>query len=185
MNKLQLKQFFKTNQRVLSVIVAIILYLLTRIYLTYQFDMHTPSQGASFHTFHHKNYNYYSWGLLTFLEGFWLLLIFCFISMVMKKEYLILSSLFIPFVIISFVTFCVTDITRSGSFIVPILFVLLTYLKRTYTLFEIRTILIFCCITTILIPPILVVTDWSQAEWFTPNIFSYIYKKYIFNSYGL
>ena len=144
-----------------AVITAGITYLLLRLYLATSAGLRTPSWDFSFVL--KKNLTYMQLGTWTFLEGFWIMFFVTIIVTLNRKDYMftgVILSISILFVTLSSV---ITDITRSGSYLVPIIFVLASYITRTMNSKDVRLVLLVSCLTSIAFPSFIVCSDWHLS----------------------
>jgi len=158
----------------ISVAIAVLLYIVVRLILTNQFHMHTPTDGANLSVLFNRTYYFIPIGLLTFFEGFWVLLFLFFFLLLKSKDYLRFSLVSTPLLVLTVVSFSVTDITRSGSFSVPIIFVILVYLQNRLIEADIRKILLLCLLVSAFIPPVVICPDWEVKYMFPKPSFIYI-----------
>jgi hypothetical protein len=168
------------NKKGLAVLVALSLYILLRIYSTTFFQMHTPLGnvgGVGFHTLFNRTFYLIPIGLLTFLEGFWFLLFLFFLMLLRKKEYLLLVLITIPLLLLVTGSFFVADVTRSGAFIFPMVFIVLLYLKAELSKVELRKLIFICVFVSFLIPPIFICSDWSLKKMFTKPLIVHLVDK--------
>jgi len=175
-SKIYIRDVFKINKRVAAVLGAAVLYVAIRLFLSMQFDMHTPLNGANFHVFN-RTYYYFLIGNLTFFEGFWLLLMFALILLFYRKDYLRLILLTSSFLIIMVVSFCVSDITRSGAFAVPLVFIAVDYLKQSQSVLTMRKLLFLCLLVSFFIPPVFVCADWTAKQWVNTQTLVFLIKQ--------
>jgi len=175
-SKIYICDVFKINKRVAAVLGAAVLYVAIRLFLSMQFDMHTPLNGANFHVFN-RTYYYFLIGNLTFFEGFWLLLMFALILLFYRKDYLRLILLTSSFLIIMVVSFCVSDITRSGAFAVPLVFIAVDYLKQSQSVLTMRKLLFLCLLVSFFIPPVFVCADWTAKQWVNTQTLVFLIKQ--------
>jgi uncharacterized PurR-regulated membrane protein YhhQ (DUF165 family) len=145
---------------------AIFFYVMLRCFLIYWFDMKSNLSGVGSEFTLNNTLQFLAIGILTFFEGFWLLILLFFGVLWSRRDYLRLLIISLPLIVIIAVAFCVADITRSGAFAVPIIFIIFSYLNNFFTNEELRKILSVCFIFSFLIPPIFVCSDWGLPEWF-------------------
>ncbi len=165
----------KINSKCLSVLASILLYLMLRLFLSVNFNMHTPSTGANLMMFSKTGF-YFPFGVLTFLEGFWIMVILAIILTVKGNDYIIFYFFVVSALVFILLSGCVTDISRVGTCLFPIVFVCLNYLHRKISQFELQTILLVCLVFSFLIPPIVVCPDWSINFWFSNSNFDLLKK---------
>ena len=172
-------QFFKLKKSAFFVVLAGFCYLAIRKFLSYKYDMHTPSDGATFKLI---NYTipYLKIGMWTFLEGFWILFLFFILQCLIYKKFGILLIIILPIIVISIVSVCVTDITRSGSYMVPIIFVLVGMLYSKSHVNEFRIILLVCFLVTLLFPTVMICPDFEKEKMFPLSFLVWITKHFSF-----
>lgn len=175
-SKLRFLRSIKPNPTVWAVFFAGLLYICVRWFLSSQFDMHTPTNGANFQVFT-RTYYYLLIGNLTFFEGFWVLILTLLALMIFRKDYLRFILVISPFFIIMVVSFCVSDITRSGAFAVPLVFIALDYLKHSLSPSTMRNLLLFCLMISFLIPSIFVCADWTAKQWVNTQTLVFLIKQ--------
>ncbi|HEV7347145.1 hypothetical protein [Telluribacter sp.] len=169
-NKYQSWEIIRPKKKSIAVLLAIISYLVLRLYLTHSFNMHTPRAGANMAVLR-ETLPDMTIGIWTFLEGFWLLFLVGTVYLIKEKKYVflgILASIFTLFVVVSG---CVTDITRSGSYLTPVIFVLLLYLKNSVEIDKIRYLLFNCFVISFLFPAFIVCSDWAGIGSHQHSIF--------------
>jgi hypothetical protein len=139
------RKFF-TKQTV-SVVIGGAIYILTRLSLAHFFGLKTQSAGIGLQVLA-SNLNLIPLGIWHGLEGFWIFLIIAIITLLFKKEKLVL------FLFIS-ATFCVilasclvSDVTRSAAFLFPAIFVALKIMIDNDSILftrKIALLTLFCC----------------------------------------
>lgn len=161
LEKISFRNFLNFKKNTIAVFAAIFFYIVGRLIMSNLYNMHTPNDGANLGVLLDRTYYFIPIGLLTFFEGFYFLLAVFILFMVKSKDYLRLSFVAVPLLLITIVSFCVTDITRSGAFAFPIVFISIYYLKDKLAETQMRAILLICCMVSILIPPIFICADWG------------------------
>ena len=149
------KNLFRLNFSSFSVIVALLCYFALRYYLSVRYDMHYSMAavgGLPVFLMRLKG-GYVEAGIWTFLEGFWLLVIFYLIYASVKRDYIHLVIIVFPILILVFGA-CFNDVTRSGSYVVPVLFILLAYLKNQMSEKDMQLLLCICMVICFIFPPI-------------------------------
>jgi hypothetical protein len=136
-----------------GLISAVIGYILLRSFLTFQYNMHLSSGSITSLSYAERQFlgGFLQAGIWSFLEGFWLLSFFVFGYAISKKHYTILFMVFLPVLILGFGA-CFVDITRSGSFLVPVVFVFISYLRHFITQKDLNVILSICMVITVIYP---------------------------------
>lgn len=165
LDNLNLRSLIKPGIKEKSVVFAFVMYIIIRLMLTVVFDMKTPSDGANFMILK-RTWKYLPVGIFTFFEGFWMVFIFIFFKLLQSKKYEMFSLLFVLIFVFSVISGFVTDITRSGSFFFPILYIFLLFLKNQVNQRDIGRLLTASVYLTLLIPPIFVCADWTRSAWF-------------------
>jgi hypothetical protein len=106
----------------------------------------------------------------TFFEGFWLLIILASGILIRNRSYALLLVLTLQIFISSIIAFSVRDMTRSGSFLVPIVFVLIVYLKNYIDEKEMNIFLFVCCLTSFIFPACNVISSCDPPVLITHSI---------------
>lgn len=173
--KLNFKYLLKFNKASIAVLVAMILYLSLRLFLTYKFDMRTPTAGANLFILK-KTLQFLPIGIWTFFEGFWLIYLLSVLQSIRSKNYLMSTLFILPLILFTSVSGCVTDITRSGSYLVPMLIPLIFYLRDLVSRNDLRLLLLFCSIISFLYPATIVCADWGAEAWVQkPSLYHVIF----------
>lgn len=159
--RIVLDNLFQFNRKSIVVIIAIVSYILLRLAASYWYDIHTPKDGANLNVLVYKTYRFIPVGITSFFEGFYVLLVLFFLFVLMSKDYWRLLLVGIPTLVIILVSFSVTDITRSGTFAFPIIFISIHYLKDKLTRIETRFIFLIGLFISFLIPPFFICADWD------------------------
>lgn len=167
--KLRFRFLFKLNKKATAVLLAMLVYPLVRLMLALTFNMHTPGEGANFDMLK-ETYLYAPLGIWTFLEGFWLIFIPGFYAVFVNKDFLRLVLYALPLIALTLIALCVTDITRSGSYLVPMIFVLIAYLSKYQSELQLRSMALACFLVSLLFPAMTVCIDWSFNSWFHSTI---------------
>jgi hypothetical protein len=161
-----LSKFLKLNKNAFTVVFAVICYCVFRIYLSSKYNMSTPSEGANLGVLINQKLIYSLLGLITFFEGYYVLIILYFFYLLKFKEYFSFFINILPLITLSIIALCVTDISRSGAFSFPLLFIVIKYFTNVFSISKLTNILIWCLIISIFIPPIFICTDWDLAGMF-------------------
>jgi hypothetical protein len=144
----------------LAALAALIGYAALREFMTLRYHMQTPlwAVGPSVLKY---NRPYLPFGMVTFLEGYWLI-VFAALGRMLKRGDLFLALAVLGQAAVStLVAGCVYDITRSGSFLFPIVFVLLAYLKPGWEENRLRRLAFAAMALTFLFPAYYVVSVWD------------------------
>ena len=162
------------NKSSIAVFSALGVYALVRTWLSHRYHMYTPNQGAGFMDLK-KNilHNSFGFGAFTFLEGFWLLAPLTLFFSWKNKHYTFLSLLLVQLTLSSVVAFCVADLTRSGSYIMPVLFIFLVYLVDHIETWMMRPLLLICLFFSLIFPPINYIS-FSDLSYQTDKPFPWV-----------
>jgi hypothetical protein len=169
LSEIKIKSLITPNIKAIAVISAIALYISLRLFLTHRYNMHTPSGDANYLVIQ-KTLPYLGIGMWTFIEGFWMMVLFSFILILKNKNYVLGFLLLSVICLFTLISGCVLDVTRSGSFMVPVLFIFLLYLKNIINSEKLRFILFISFIISLLFPPFLLCLD---PEWHLNALFQF------------
>lgn len=152
-----------------AVLIGIGLYLAIRAFLAHQYGMQLSNHGAGLASLSFTML-YLPLGIWTFLEGYWIILIATIILTFRSTWHF--SAFFISAATLSAIVIsgCVTDITRSGSYLVPIVFVCLLLLRDLMNGALIRRMLFVTAAITLLFPAVFVCPGWEIARWLRPPL---------------
>lgn len=174
-NNIVLKDFIKLEKNSIVVLAAILCYIILRVFLSIKFHLFTPTAGANLEVFFNHKFIHCISGIVTFFEGFYTLLFFYFFYLIKNKDYNRLLINIIPLLTISLTSLCVTDITRSGSFGFPLIFVSIQYLNHTIASSKLTKILSLSLIISLIIPPLFICTDWDYSVML-PKIYNQLLR---------
>ncbi len=159
----------RLSPQCIGILSSIFTYIILRVFLSWKFNMHTPSDGANISMWS-RTCTYMPIGMLSFLEGYWLLIIVSLTISFYNRDIVFIVSLLICLILFVVVAGSVTDITRSGSYVVPILFVAIGYLKSRLPIFEMRVLLLISFVFSLLIPQVFICPDWEMYSVFYNSI---------------
>lgn len=162
-NDFSFDKLWRLNKASIFALSAVVLYFLVRMLLTVFFNMHTPSDSANLDTLK-LNVPLIGIGIWTFFEGFWVLLLIAFAHMIAKKQYVFFMLLMFQVTVSTLVACSVFDITRSGAYLIPIVFILLIYLKNKVAPSEMNLLLAICCLITFLFPAYYIVGGMNMNQ---------------------
>jgi hypothetical protein len=153
------------NLSALSVIIAGSLYLLIRYYLEIKWGMHTPTKGANLLMLGRTIY-VLPLGIWTFLEGFWFFLIAAIYVLIKNRKWITLCGICLPVILITLLSGFVSDVTRSGSYIFPVVFSCLLILRHqlNFEVLQKSTFAVF--LVSFFFPAVMVCPDWPMNMWF-------------------
>lgn len=163
--RLRLGQALRLNPRSLAVLGVMAAYLLTRWWLGRQYGMHTPSVGANLSLFE-KTLWTMPVGVVTFLEGFWILVVLALVRTAKQRDLLMALVVLVPVLLFVVVAGSVTDTTRSGSFLMPMVFLLGHYLSLRLPKTALRRAVVLGFLFTFAFPMTIVCADWAVEFWF-------------------
>ena len=180
-NKIQFKDLIVLNSRSIAVLIAILTYVVFRLYLQTYYSMHTPlSEGlVSFNTFE-KNIPFFPMGLLSFLEGFWLLYFIFSLITIKNREYLLFTLISLIVIVFSTSAGMVFDVTRSGSYLMPLIFVIIIVLTNNFHKLFIRYSLFFALAVCVMIPPYIIMNIPNKQI----HLYGVVQKLYWYLFYG-
>ena len=122
-----MNKFIFANPKATSVMVAWILYFITRYLLTYYYNFKTIGVGTEYFK---DQINNLPIGIWSGLEGFWVVILLSFIVLFYHKNKWFLFAYGISILIIIFVALSVIDITRSMAYLLPSIFISLNIVYR-------------------------------------------------------
>lgn len=169
LSKIKLLSLFKLNAQSFAVAAAIVAYIGLRLFLTHRYNMHTPSGNANLSVLR-VTLPYVGIGLWTFFEGFWIMVAFAFMVLLKNKNYLLISLLLAVIGLFTLISCCVLDVTRSGNYMVPILFIFLLYLQKNTQLPTLRNLLFISFCISLFFPPFLLCLD---PDWHLNALFQF------------
>ncbi len=155
--------FMKLKWPAIAVLAAVVLTMATRMLLTKYADMTTPLDNVSLNTVK-DNMFVSGFGVFTFLEGFWVLLPVMIVLSVKHKNYLLLVLVLGQIALSSAGALFVYDVTRSGAYMFPVLFIILVYIARFIPALAIRYLLLVSAFFCLIFPPINFISHWSLVH---------------------
>ena len=176
-SELNFKNLIKVNKLSLSVITSIVFYFGVRLFLSHNFNMHTPHASVDF-TVLKYNIPFIGIGLWTFLEGFWIIFLLGIVYIFKNKNYFLSMLIACQILISCLVSFLVYDVTRSGSFLVPLLFIFLFYLKDKIKIQELNVLLFTCFAVTFVFPAYYIVGNLNMYQPFYFEFLNYVLNKF-------
>lgn len=154
------KRLLSMNSSSATVLGAMIGYLALRQFLGIYFHMVMLHGEIGFKVFRYNGI-YFPVGIGTFLVCFWLVFIVGIHQMVKQKDALLGLLILAQVGISTLVAGFVYDITRSGSYLFPIIFVLLVYLKNRIDRNGIRLLTFSVMTLNYIIPAYCIMRFWS------------------------
>jgi hypothetical protein len=146
--------------RALTVMAAMAAYVALRQFMAMRYHMITPLWYVGFRTLG-NNLPYMPMGMLTFLEGYWLALGVAWYQMARRRHGFLALAVTGQVAVSTVVAGCVYDITRSGSFLFPVVFPLFVYLKACLDERSLRLTAFLCMALTFAFPAFYVVSVWD------------------------
>jgi hypothetical protein len=167
------------NKKSIAVIGSMLCYILLRLYLSYSFGMKTPTSnnnGVGVAVII-ENIKLIVPGMLSFIEGFWILY-FVTISLLIKlKHYLLSSIILLQTALLTIPALSVFDITRSGSYLMPLIFVMMFFVAQNFNIQKIRNLFFKCLLFSFLLPPYFIVSSWKPPVYLHQNMVVKAVKK--------
>jgi hypothetical protein len=137
--KIDIYQFIKAG--VFYVLLSWILYFTIRFTLFKLYGLHNPVAGIDPPNVHQLGYVFWDG-----LQGFWLLLFFGIIYLVIEKRFFIIALLILSFLAVAISASMVYDLTRSIAYIFPMIFVSLFLIHKALNTAQLRKIVILSCL---------------------------------------
>jgi hypothetical protein len=154
--------------RTASIFLGIAVALVLRFVIEYSFNIHLENGGMTVAKFL-ADTPFWGMALWTFLEGYWLLIVLLCLCLIYEKNYLYLAVLIIIITVFTFASFSVFDKTRSGSYIFPIIFLAVKYLKMKIIIEEWRFLFLVIAIICFLFPAYYIISDTPPYTlWYKP-----------------
>ncbi len=176
----EFKQLITLRKESIALIGALIFTVGLRLYLTIYENMETPLVNVN-STGLRDNFFTYGFAIFTFFEGYWLLLPLLVYFAVKHKNYLFLLLVIGQLAVSTIGAMFVYDVTRSGSYMFPMLFVWLLYLSRFIPQYSMRNLLLSGAFFCLIFPPINYVSQWS-LEFCTEKPMLYVLFKILAGS---
>jgi hypothetical protein len=141
LNKGRINFYSFIKARVFYILLSWMVYFLIRFILFKLYGLHSPSSGVVVPDIHQLGYIFWDG-----LQGFWLLVVFGVVYLMIERHYFIILLLTISFLVMVISTSMVYDFTRSIAYIFPIIFVALFLVQKALSKFQIRKIVILTCL---------------------------------------
>jgi hypothetical protein len=97
----------------------------------------------------------------TFFEGFWFVVILALLLLAWQRKFFILLITLIQIIGMTMVALSVDDVTRSGAYLVPLVFVSILLLKNNLSQYQMRKALLFCAFVSFIFPAYYVLLQLS------------------------
>ena len=143
--------FFRFEKKSSIVLLSLICYSVIRFLLSKFFDLYTPDKGIGVEVLM-NSIHAIPLGLFSALEGFWLLLIVCFVVLLKQKKYTVTLSLTAIMFVILLIAFSVEDITKSAGYLFPVIFIAVSIFTKKISQIELRKVLLVCAVVCFLFP---------------------------------
>lgn len=151
-----------------AVVFSMLAYLISRYLLGYVTGLKTPTGGIGF-TILLQQTEFYGMGIWTALEGFWIIFALMLFTLIRSKKYLLLVSVLFASTLSLIISFMVYDITRSSSYIFPLIFISIAILKQNYPISDLRKLLFLTAFVSFLFPAYYIITDvYPYVLWYKP-----------------
>lgn len=159
--------YFKFEKKSSAVILALLFYGGGRYLLTMYFGLQTPAKGIGLEVLMNAT-DALGLGLWSALEGFWLLLIVCYIFLFRQKKYVVALSISLVIAVIMLIAYSVEDITKSAGYMFPVIFIAVAILFETISKIDLRRLLLLCAIVCFLFPSYYYASHNHIAVWYKP-----------------
>ncbi|TSA50098.1 MAG: hypothetical protein D4R43_02895 [Sphingobacteriales bacterium] len=166
-NDFSFSSFFTFEKKSNAVLLALLCYSVIRFLVSIFFDLHTPDKGIGLEVIL-NSFRAIPLGLFASLEGFWLLLVVCFIFLFKQKKYSITLSLLAMMFATLLIAFSVEDITRSAGYLFPVIFISNSILNEKISQNELRKFLFACALVCFLFPSYYYASHDHILVWYKP-----------------
>jgi hypothetical protein len=153
-----------------AVLLAMAGYVSLRTFMTHQYGMHASNEGAGI-VFMQWTLNFLPMGTWTFLEGLWLVYFAALLIAIHERHFFFTLVLLFVALVAVIIAGCVSDITRSGSYFVPLLFIVCIYLADMLPGELLRRLMLYSAGICLLFPPMFVCIDWPVEKWLQQPVF--------------
>lgn len=163
---------FNFNKATIALFMVAVTYLTSRLLLSNFANMHTPTGGVGTDVFFYNIPNL-GLGIWTSFEGYWILiLLFLFILYNQRKKLLFFFYLLLIlcFMLLGLLVF---DITRGETYLFPLLFVIIPFVKEAFTKNQMRDVILFCTIINFIFPAHFIMG--SGLNMYQPIYFDLLY----------
>lgn len=165
---LNFKDFFKVKFNSLSVLIALVFYVIERLSLSAITNLHTPLSNVGLKPLL-DDVDFMGMAIWTSLEGFWILVIVSLILLWKEKKVALFTTAISLLTILALGSFSVFDKTRSGSYMFPIIFISIYILKNYFSLKDVRIILLIVASICFLFPSYYIISDVRPyILWYKP-----------------
>lgn len=154
-----------------TVALAFGAYLLGRHFLHVRYGLETPAEVANLQVFY-RQMDFFAIGGWTFLEGLWLIVFAALLVLVYERRFLLTGTMLLLIAGFSLVALMVYDITRSGAYLFPLVFICLLLLKSNgISRGQLRKIVMCVATVCVIFPAIIVITALKPpAYWQKPVV---------------
>jgi hypothetical protein len=163
---------FNFNKATLALFIVALIYLMSRLLLSNYANMHTPTGGVGTEVFF-SNIPNLGLGIWTSFEGYWILiLLFLFILYNQQKKILFsfYTLLILGFILLGLMIF---DITRGQSYLFPLLFTIIPFIKESFTKNQLRNVVFICTVINFIFPAHFIVG--AGLNMYQPVYFDLLY----------
>jgi hypothetical protein len=164
------KRLINTDYPVLA---AMGFYVAIRLFITYYYGIETPKSGVGLGTLK-KNWGILNFSFWTFFEGYILILLLGIYSAFRNKNYLFWGLCIALLSFLTFVAFNVLDTTRSGSYMVPFIFLFILYAYKKETASLIHKLLFISMVISFVFPAYYVVVDIHSYHSILNELYLYL-----------
>ena len=165
-NRDKLKEIVKGNKQSWAVVLSLCLFVLSRLLIQYFTGLKTPigeGSGVEFTTIL-RSMSLMWTGVWSIFRGSWFVVLLS-VVFLLRKNYLMLLMVFIASLPLLLGSFFVYDITRTGSYLFPILFVSFAIVVRAVPVVEARLVLLGMIVANLLSSPLNIVSGEAGGHW--------------------
>ncbi len=159
--------FFRVEKKSSAVLLAVLFYALGRYLLYEYFNLHTSNKNIGLEVLMNAT-DAMGLGLWSALEGFWLLLILCFIHLLKQRKYAVVLSMGAMMVVIMLIAYSVEDITKSAGYMFPVIFISVAILFEKNSINDLRKLLLLCAGVCFIFPSYYYASHDHIAVWYKP-----------------
>jgi hypothetical protein len=160
--------FFKLARNQWFLLFGLFTYFLIRWFLSINYGLTTPSNGASFSMLK-RTIPYFNLGLLSALSGFLFLFIYLLFDFIKNSQFNYIV-LILPILVLFLISAMVADLTRSITYSFPFIFILLKFYLNEQNKHWFTRVSVISVISIFLTKPFVCV-DWEVSRWMSVNIF--------------
>jgi hypothetical protein len=175
-----MKYQIKLNIDSLVIIISFVLYILIRVFLSIKFNMKMPIDLIGSPIIDNINKRLIGPGFFTFFEGLWIFIMLAFYKIYhLRKLNFLFTLIYLVFFISCILVFSVYDVTRSGAYLMPYVFIFIKILHKNLPKTEFKSYLNSAFIISVFFPGIYVISGVGMNN-FILNDYLFILLNKIF-----